>query len=134
VTLGLDGAKFARPALLTSLLALKWPALETLDLSNVGLGPSGAAAVASLAAPKLESLDLTYTRLKDEGAAAVLASPLLRTLKEVSLRANTLSVAAVAPVLKAKHSLRLLNLKKNAIGAAALKQLEKKLPGTRLSR
>lgn len=133
-TLALDGADFDSPKVLQQLLAMKWPALRSLDLSNVGLGPTGAAAVAKLDAPKLESLDLTYTRIKDEGAVAVLSSPLIKSLKDISLRANRLTEAAVAPVLKAKHSLRLLNLKKNAITPAGLKKLEKLLPDTRLSR
>lgn len=111
-----------------------WPRLKSLDLSNVGLGLDGATLVAGLKAPQLQLLDLTYTRLTDAGALAVLSSPLLETLKEVSLRANKLTLAAVAPVLRQKHSLRLLNLKKNAFSAAELKALEKKLPQTRLSR
>lgn len=132
-TLALDGAKFGKGQL-EALLATEWPALRSLDLSNVGLGVDGAKRLAVMRAPKLELLDLTYTRLKDEGAAAVLSSPLLGSLKELSLRANKLTVAAVAPVLKRKHQLRLLNLKKNVVSAAELKRLEKALPGIRLSR
>jgi hypothetical protein len=64
----------------------------------------------------------------------VLSSPLLKTLRELSLRANTLSVAAVEPALKARHQLRLLNLKKNRLSATDLKRLGKALPDTRLSR
>lgn len=131
--LALDGAKFG-PGQLAEVLGLGWPHLKSLDLSNVGLGLDGAKLVAALKAPRLELLDLTYTRITDAGAVAVLSSPLLDTLREVSLRANKLTVAAVEPVLKQKHSLRLLNLKKNALSATELKALEKKLPETRLSR
>lgn len=131
--LALDAAKFGKGQLAT-VLGLGWPRLKSLDLSNVGLGLDGAPLVAGLKAPQLQLLDLTYTRLTDAGALAVLSSPLLETLKEVSLRANKLTLAAVAPVLRQKHSLRLLNLKKNAFSAAELKALEKKLPQTRLSR
>lgn len=131
--LALDGAKFGKGQLAT-VLGLSWPRLKSLDLSNVGLGLEGAKLVAAMKAPQLELLDLTYTRLTDAGAMAVLSAPLLDTLKEVSLRANKLTAAAIAPVLKQKHSLRLLNLKKNALSAAELKALEKKLPDTRLSR
>ena len=131
--LALDGAKFGKGQLAT-VLGLSWPRLKSLDLSNVGLGLEGAKLVAAMKAPQLELLDLTYTRLTDAGAMAVLSAPLLDTLKEVSLRANKLTAAAIAPVLKRKHSLRLLNLKKNALSAAELKALEKKLPDTRLSR
>lgn len=49
-------------------------------------------------APLLEALELRGD------AVALLSSPLLETLKEVSLRANKLTVAAVQPVLKRKHS------------------------------
>ncbi|MDX2010616.1 MAG: TIGR02996 domain-containing protein [Myxococcaceae bacterium] len=90
--------------------------------------------IASLDAPQFEVLDLTYTRVTDAGAAAVLASPHRMALKEVSLRANRLTAAALAPVLTRKPALRLLNLKKNALTAAELKALEKRLPETRLSR
>lgn len=131
--LALDGAKFGKGQLAT-MLGIPWPRLKSLDVSNVGLGLEGAKLVAAMKAPRLELLDLTYTRITDAGAVAVLSSPLLDTLKEVSLRANKLTVAAVAPVLKQKHTLRLLNLKKNALTAAELKALEKKLPDTRLSR
>ncbi len=131
--LALDGAKFGKGHL-ARVLGLPWPRLESLDLSNVGLGLDGAELVAAMKAPRLELLDLTYTRLTDAGAVAVLSSALLDTLKDVSLRANKLTVAAVAPVLKQKHALRLLNLKKNALRPAEVKALEKKLPGTRLSR
>lgn len=126
-------AKFGKGQLAT-VLGSPWPRLKSLDLSNVGLGLEGAKLVAAMKAPHLELLDLTYTRVTDAGAVAVLSSPLLETLKEISLRANKLTSAAVAPVLKRKHSLRLLNLKKNALGAAELKALEKQLPETRLSR
>ncbi|MER2564968.1 MAG: hypothetical protein ABTQ32_29865 [Myxococcaceae bacterium] len=119
---------------LARVLGLSWPRLKSLDLSNVGLGLEGAKLVAAMKAPQLELLDLTYTRLTDAGAMAVLSAPFINTLKELSLRANKLTVAAIAPVLKQKHSLRLLNLKKNALSAADLKALEKKLPDTRLSR
>jgi uncharacterized protein (TIGR02996 family) len=131
--LALDGAKFGKSALAT-VLGLAWPRLKSLDLSNVGLGLDGAKLVASMKAPQLELLDLTYTRLGDPGAIAVLSAQLLRSLKEVSLRANQLTVAAIEPVLKRQHSLRLLNLKKNALSATELKALGKKLPTTRLSR
>lgn len=131
--LALDGAKFGKGQL-TTVLGLAWPRLKSLDLSNVGLGVDGAKLLAAMKAPQLELLDLTYTRITDVGVVAVLSSPLLGTLKEVSLRANRLTVAAVAPVLKQKHSLRLLNLKKNALSATELKALEQKLPDTRLSR
>lgn len=131
--LALDGAKFGKGQL-ARVLGLSWPRLKSLDLSNVGLGLEGAKLVAAMKAPQLELLDLTYTRLTDAGAMAVLSAPLTNGLKELSLRANKLTVAAIAPVLKQKHSLRLLNLKKNALSAAELKALEKKLPDTRLSR
>ena len=131
--LALDGAKFGKGQLAT-VLGLSWPRLKSLDLSNVGLGLDGAKLAAGMKAPQLELLDLTYTRITDAGAVAVLSSPLLETLKEVSLRANKLTREAIAPVLKRSHSLRLLNLKKNALSAAELEALEKKLPETRLSR
>ncbi|MBL8936808.1 MAG: TIGR02996 domain-containing protein [Archangium sp.] len=131
--LALDGAKFGKGQLAT-VLGWAWPRLRSLDLSNVGLGLEGAKLVAAMKASQLELLDLTYTRLTDAGAVAVLSSALLETLKEVSLRANRLTVAAVAPVLMRKHGLRLLNLKKNALSAAELKGLATKLPDTRLTR
>ena len=131
--LALDGAKFGTGQL-AMVLGLSWPRLKSLDLSNVGLGLDGAKLIAGMKAPQLELLDLTYTRITDAGAVAVLSSPLLDTLKEVSLRANKLTREAIAPVLNRSHALRLLNLKKNALGAAELKALEKKLPETRLSR
>lgn len=131
--LALDGAKFGKGQL-TKVLGLSWPRLKSLDVSNVGLGLEGATRIASLDAPQLEVLDLTYTRITDAGAAAVLASPHRMALKELSLRANRLTAAALTPVLKRKPALRLLNLKKNALTAAELKALEKRLPETRLSR
>lgn len=131
--LAIDGARFGKGQL-EALLRTPWPRLKTLDLSNIGLGVDGAKLVAAMKAPKLEALDLTWTRVKDEGAVAVLSSPLLSSLREISLRANKLTAAAVAPVLKRKHQLRLLNLKKNDLGAGELKKLEKALPETRLSR
>lgn len=131
--LALDGAKFDKGQLAT-VLGLPWPSLKSLDLSNVGLGLEGAKLVAAMKAPRLELLDLTYTRLTDAGAMVVLSAPLIRTLEELSLRANKLTAAAVAPVLKQKHALRLLNLKKNALTAGEVKALQKRLPDTRLSR
>lgn len=134
-TLVLHSARFS-PGSLEALLSLRWPALKSLDLSNVNLGPAGAAKLATLKAPALKSLDVTYTRIKDEGAISLLRSPLMTHLGTLSLRANRLSEAALGPFLTvgAKSTVTLLNLKKNPLGAAFLKQLHQRFPQVRFSR
>lgn len=119
---------------LQPLLKAEWPKLTHLDLSNITLGPTGAQLVARLRAPVLESLDVTNTRLKPEGAWAVLRSPLMTTLRQLSLRANRLGDADLAELPGVKHQLQLLNLKKNPLSAVFLKQLSKVFPETKLAR
>lgn len=125
----LDWAKFDA-GLLVEFLKTPWPKLKALDLSSVSLG----AELASLDAPVLETLDVSNARMKDDAVAKLLASPLLDSLKEISLRANKVTAAAIAPLSKRKHQLRLLNLKKTAVTPAELKQLAKAFPDTKLSR
>jgi len=50
------------------------------------------------------------------------------------LRANRLTEPDLADLSKLKHSLELLNLKKNPLGAVFLKMLSQTFPETRLSR
>lgn len=128
----LTTCRVAQP-LLRELLQWRWPQLTWLDLSNSTLKEDGAM-LATLKAPKLEVLDLTNTRLKDPEVQALLASPLLEHLREISLRANRITRAAVAPVLARSHHLRLLNLKKTLVTPGDLVGLASALPGTRLSR
>lgn len=129
----LDWAKF-EAGQLAVLLKTPWPKLKALDLSSATLGPDGPALLAAMKAPQLESLDVSNTRLKDDAVSTLLSSPLLEHVKELSLRANKVTGAALAPVLKRKHQLRLLNLKKTAVSPADQKRLAKELPDTRLSR
>lgn len=119
---------------LQPLLRVEWPKLKHLDLSNISLGPAGAKLIAALRAPALESLDVTNTRLKPEGAWAVLRSPLMKTLRQLSLRANRLGDEDLAELVTASHRLQLLNLKKNPLSEGFLKRLAKVFPETRLSR
>ncbi len=119
---------------LQPLFDAEWPKLRHLDVSGVTLGPTGAQLIAKLRAPVLESLDVTNTRLKPEGAWVVLRSPLMKTLRQLSLRANRLGDADLADLPKLKHQLQLLNLKKNPLGAVFLKKLSKVFTETKLSR
>jgi len=57
-----------------------------------------------------------------------------QTLRQLSLRANRLTEPDLADLSKLKHSLELLNLKKNPLGAVFLKMLSQTFPETRLSR
>ncbi|MGV3620497.1 MAG: TIGR02996 domain-containing protein [Archangium sp.] len=129
----LDWATF-EPGQLAVLLRAPWPRLKALDVSSAALGPDAATLLSGLRAPVLESLDLTNTRMKDDAVATLLRSPLLSSLRELSLRANKISAAALAPVLSGNHQLRLLNLKKTAVTPGELARLQKALPETRLSR
>lgn len=119
---------------LTPVLKARWPVLEHLDLSGVALGPEGGALVAKLRAPALTSLDLTNTRLKPGGAWAVLRSPLMKHLRQVSLRANRLRDEDLQDLRELEHALLLLNLKKNPLSAGFLKKLATAFPHTKLSR
>lgn len=129
----LDWAKFDAGQLAV-LMKTPWPKLKALDLSSATLGADGPSLLAALEAPQLESLDLSNTRLKDDAVSMLLSSPLLEHLKELSLRANKVTAASLAPVLKRKHQLRLLNLKKTAVSPAEQQRLAREFPDTRLSR
>lgn len=105
------------------LCRVEWPALECLEMHGVSLSFEAASALTALEAPKLSKVELNIAQLRDDGARLVLSMPWFNQLSRLSLAANRLTDDGLLPLLKAKHSLRELDVQKNQFSNGLISKL-----------
>ena len=94
----------------------------------MGLGTNGVQ-LAKLRAPMLESLDLQSTALSDGSVSALLASPLMNSLKSLSLQGNHFTERGLAPLFAREVvALRELDLRRTKLPDMALDKLRPQFP------
>jgi uncharacterized protein (TIGR02996 family) len=110
---------------LEELFAQDLSRLRTLSFAYVGLGPKGAARVASATGLRhLAQLDLRFNLIGDQGAKALAGAKSLHGLVALHLQSNEIEGAGAKALATAPWTrLELLDLRRNTIGPAGAKAL-----------
>lgn len=116
---------FVSPKLLRRLFRVEWPRLRALQLNGVSLALDGARALEGVEAPNLVHVEFNIAQLGDAGARQVFASPWFARLERLGLLANRLTDDALRPLLRATHSLRLLDVQKSQFSNELLAKLKR---------
>jgi uncharacterized protein (TIGR02996 family) len=97
--------------------SLLWQQLAILDLSECSLGDEGVTSLAFSDSKSLHSLDLTENGIGPDGAVALASGPLLAGLKSLTLDGNRINDAGVVALAESSlaSGLRTLHLEDNYI-------------------